>query len=563
MKAVSFVNLRSLAFALTLLAGVQARATNYYISPAGSDANDGTAPDKAWQTVGRVNRATLAPGDRVLLEGRQRLVGNLLVTASGTPDAPITIASYGKGPATIQAGDSYGIRLLNCRHIEVRDLVLLGSGVKANGQTTNTAQGLDIFSTATRGKPWQSIRADGLVVSGFREGIVLHTPIGTQDVVGYNDVRITHCTTRECLFGGIYCWGAKKTSGRPWNLPLGNGLFTNVYVGDCLIERIYCDPVGDPLLGLPIQVLNTTNCLVERCTIRDCGQAANPRASQGGIGGLVFLECDKCVAQFNECYHMVTTIGCDGCAFDTDGGCTHCTLQYNYSHDNEGSGFQAGPFAGCSPFADNTIRYNISENDAQKNPGSTGGIMTWGSQPRGQIYHNTVFVGKGFAGNGEVVKPFAFRGGAGFTVRNNIFVAGHDGEFLAPGGCSFQNNCYWRTNGDLHMAGCASLAAWRKHSGQEMLNGAAVGFQVDPRLRAAGHGGNIDNPAKLARLSAYDLLPSSPLLGKGLDLERLFKIAPGPCDFRGTPLRPGTQHSPGAIDEPTIATAYDASPAHR
>ena len=92
---------------------------------------------------------------------------------------------------------------------------------------------------------------------------------------------------------------------------------------------------------------------------------------------------------------------------------------------------------------------------------------------------------------------------------------------------------------------------------------ATVGFQVDPRLHAAGHGGNIDNPAKLARLSTYDLLPSSPLLGKGLDLERLFKIAPGPCDFRGTPLRPGTQHSPGAIDEPTIATAYDASPAHR
>ena len=108
---------------------------------------------------------------------------------------------------------------------------------------------------------------------------------------------------------------------------------------------------------------------MERCTIRDCGQAANPKGSQGGIGGLVFLECDKCVAQFNECHHMVTTIGCDGCAFDIDGGCTHCILQYNYSHDNEGSGFQSGPFAGCSPLGDNTIRYNISENDAKKNTG--------------------------------------------------------------------------------------------------------------------------------------------------------------------------------------------------
>ena len=165
--------------------------------------------------------------------------------------------------------------------------------------------------------------------------------------------------------------------------------------------------------------------------------------------------------------------------------------------------------------------------------------MTWDSQARGQIYNNTVFVGKGFAGKGGVVKPFAFRGGAGFAVRNNIFVAGHDGEFLAPGGGSFQNNCYWRTNGDPHLAGGDSLAAWRKKSGQEMLNGAAVGFQVDPRWCARGRGGNIDNPAKLASLIAYDLLPSSPLLGKGLDLEKLFTIAPGPCDFRGTPLRPG------------------------
>ena len=544
-----------LAAALILLVGMPARATDYYLSSTGSDAHDGTSPAKAWQTIGRVNRVKLAPGDRILLASGQRFAGNLLVTASGTPRAPITIASNGERAATIEAGDSYGIRLLNCQHISVSNLILRGSGVEPNGRTTNTAQGLDIFSTATRGEPWQGIRAENLVVSGFRDGIVLHTPIGTQDVVGYNDVRITHCITRDCLFGGIYCWGAKRTSGRPWNLPLGNGLFTNVYIGDCLVERIYCDPVGDPFLGLPIQVLNATNALVERCVIRDCGQAANPRASQGGMGGLVFLECDRCVAQFNECYRMVTTIGCDGCAFDIDGGCTHCTLQYNYSHDNEGSGFQAGPFAGCSPFADNTIRYNISENDAQKNPGNTGGIMTWGSQPRGQIYNNTVFVGKGFTGKGKTVRPLAFRGGAGFSVRNNIFVAGHDGEFIAPGGGTFQNNCYWRTNGDLHMAGCASLAAWHKKSGQETLDGVAVGFQLDPQLRAAGRGGNVDDPAKLAGVTAYDLLPTSPLRSRGLDLEKLFKIAPGPGDFRGTPLRPGMKHSLGAIEDPAVTGA--------
>ena len=538
-----FVKLCSFAFALTLLAAGQARATNYYISPAGSDANDGTAPNNAWQTIERANKATLRPGDRVLVEGGRRFSGNLLITASGTKEAFIEIDSYGNGPATIQAGDSFGIRLLNCQYVKVRDLILAGSGVKPDGQTTNKEQGLDIYSTAKEGRPWQSIYADKLQVSGFRDGIVLHTPIGTQEVVGYNDVRVTHCIIKECLFGGFYCWGAKKTSGAPWQFPVGAGTFSNCYLGDCDIHDIYGDPVGDPLLCFPISILNATSFLVERCTIHHCGQAQNGKPVLGGVGGLVFLECDKSIAQFNECHHIFTKQSYDGCAFDIDGGCSNCILQYNYSHDNEGSGFQTGTFAGSGPLTDTIIRYNISENDAQKNSNNTGGIMTWSSQARGQIYNNTVFVGKGFGG----VKPFAFRGGAGLSVRNNIFVAGHDGEFIDPGACSLQNNCYWRTNGDLRVAGCAGLADWRKKSGHEMLDGAAVGFQVDPRLRAPGSGGDLDDAARWKTLDAYNLLPSSPLIGQGLDLQGLFKIPPGPCDFHGTPFRPGVRFDLGAV----------------
>jgi hypothetical protein len=126
-------------------------------------------------------------------------------------------------------------------------------------------------------------------------------------------------------------------------------------------------------------------------------------------------------------------------------------------------------------------------------------------------------------------------------------VAGHDGEFIEPGACSLQNNCYWRTNGDLHMAGCAGLADWRKKSGQEMLNGAAVGFQVDPRLRAPGRGGDLDDAARWKTFEAYNLLPSSPLIGQGLDLKGLFKIPPGLCDFHGTPFRPIVRFDLGAV----------------
>ncbi len=570
MRSLSPLN-RGVLVALVVLAAVRhnrCQAESYYLSPRGSDLQEGTSPEKAWQTIRRANKAALQPGDNLLLEGGSRFPGNLLVRNSGTAKATITIASYGRGAATICGGDSYGIRLLNCQYVKVHDLHLAGSGVTPRGESTNKAIGLDIYSTATTGKPWQSIHVDRVTVKGFREGIVFHTalgvqgevprtfdhfrangiefftPAGNQGVVGYNDVQITNCEVGECLFSGIYGWGSARTSGKPWFLPLGNGTLTNCRIAGCLVHDIYCDPVGDPWLGTPIQLLNATGCVIERCTIRHCGQAANSKGSQGGIGGLVFLECDRCVAQFNECHHMVTTIGYDGCAFDIDGGCTNCVLQYNYSHDNEGSGFQSGPFAGCSPLGDNTIRYNISENDAKKNTDNTGGIMTWGSQPRGQIYNNTVFASRGVKSN-----PAAFRGGDGFAVRNNIFMVSHDGEIVVSGNATFQNNCYWRTDGSLRLAGHADLTAWRKASGQERLDGRDVGFQVDPRFVAAGSGGSIDDAAHLGTLRAYDLLPSSPLLGKGLDLQRLFKIAPGSSDFHGTPLQPSMKFNLGANQE--------------
>ncbi len=535
----------SLAAALPLLLGLpdsarpaeeQAPAA-YHVSPAGSDANDGTAPGQAWKSLERANRAALRPGDRLLLEGGQSFSGNLLVTASGTAEAPITIASYGTGAATILAGDSCAIRLQNCGHIAVRGLVLRGSGVKPDGATSNTSQGLDIVSTAVEGKPWENIRVDRLTVSGFRDGIVLRTPIGTQEVVGYRDVRIANCTISECLVGGFYCWGSRRASGKPWRFPLGAGTFTDCRLTDCVIHDIYGDPRGNPVTCLPIQIFNATAFAVERCVIRNCGQAAKDNGQPGGVGGLVFLECDRSVARFNECHHVVTAQRFDGCAFDIDGGCTNCVLEGNYSHDNEGSGFQTGTFEGSGPVAGNVIRFNISENDTKKNPGNSGGIMTWGRQERGLIHNNTVVAGPGLDG-----KPAAFLGnGKGLTVCNNIFVATHDGEIVRTGdGCILRNNCYFRADGGFAVRQGKvfdSLAAWQDATGQEKLDGARIGFAADPRLRRPGGGGAIDNPARLGALASYDLLPSSPLIGKGLDIRKVFGIEPGPGDFRGTSLR--------------------------
>jgi len=525
------------------------KPTIFYVSAQGNDTNDGKSPRKAWRTIDHMNKMQLCPGDSILFKGGESFTGNLLITDSGTATAFITIGSYGKGAATILGGDAYAIRLRNCQYINVRDLILLGSGVKPNGDTTNTAQGLDIFSDVTEGKPWQSIHVDKLTVSGFRDGIVLHTPIGTQKVVGYNDVRVTNCTIKECLFGGFYCWGAEKTSGAPWQFPVGATLFTNCYLGGCTIYNIYGDPVGEPLLCFPVAIINATSFLIERNTIHHCGQAQSTQASQGGVAGVGFVECAKLVCQFNECHHIVSKLRYDGCAFDIDGGCTDCKLQYNYSHDNDGAGFQTGTFVGSGPTTGVTIRYNISENDAKKNPDHSGGIMTWGSIT-GDIYQNTVFISTGTDG-----KPAAFLGmGSGVSVRNNIFMVNHDGDIMNVfnAGYTFQNNGYYRTAGDFRIryadAEYANLSAWQKATGQEMLNGATVGIYADPQFRAPGDAGNIDDANKLSTLTAYDLIPTSPLAGKGLNLHKVFDVAPGPCDFHGASLHIGDTCNIGAVE---------------
>lgn len=58
------------ALALLLAPGWRPHPTaarTYYVSPRGDDANDGTAPDRAWQSLSRL--PNLQPGDRVRLSG--------------------------------------------------------------------------------------------------------------------------------------------------------------------------------------------------------------------------------------------------------------------------------------------------------------------------------------------------------------------------------------------------------------------------------------------------------------------------------------------------------------
>ncbi|MBR1588654.1 MAG: right-handed parallel beta-helix repeat-containing protein, partial [Kiritimatiellae bacterium] len=82
------------------------RAATWHVDSAGGDdAADGTSPATAWRTLDRVNRATIAPGDRVLFR-RGGLWRGTLRPASGAPGKPVVYSWYGTGPKPILQNSS-------------------------------------------------------------------------------------------------------------------------------------------------------------------------------------------------------------------------------------------------------------------------------------------------------------------------------------------------------------------------------------------------------------------------------------------------------------------------
>lgn len=90
---------------LFLVFTVPAHAAEYLVAPEGNDSADGLTPKTAWQTIQRVNKADLKPGDIVRFAPAS-YKGPLLVSQSGETEKPIIFSGRGSvSNATIEAAD--------------------------------------------------------------------------------------------------------------------------------------------------------------------------------------------------------------------------------------------------------------------------------------------------------------------------------------------------------------------------------------------------------------------------------------------------------------------------
>jgi hypothetical protein len=519
-----------------------AAGTTFYVSPTGNDKNNGTSIANAWKTINKVNSRNWSPGDKILFQGGATFTGSLSFTAedAGTPASPVTISTFGTGRATINSPTAEAIYVYNAGGFDISNLVLAGPGLG-----TSAKPGLSFYVDLNNDVKLAHVYVNNVEVYGFRRGITFGS---WNNNTGYIDVRVTNSSAHDNALSGVNSYAMNPYAHQSFYFGritaynnLGDATVTNAPSGNGIV------------LG------GVDGGTIERSIAYNNGQLCT--AASGPVGIWAY-DSNNIVIQYNESYNNKTGGPSDGGGFDLDQNTKNSVVQYNYSHGNAGPGYLLAQGPNNTNFTGNIIRYNISENDGRKN--SNGAIVVWGRVLNTQIYNNTVYLSTSSAGsprgvyvhNSAVTQNYATNVG----IRNNIIqVTGSLRLVQVSAGMAngsknlrFENNNYFSTGSAFKIAWksttYSNLAAWRTASGQEMLNGAAVGYSVDPQLAAAGAGGTIGNVDLLGNLGAYKLMGTSTMGDQGVNLYQL-GLSPGSSDYYGNTIPQGTQYSLGAHDK--------------
>ncbi len=485
--------------AATLLAAIQpspARAADNFYFNATAPAGGNGSQSRPWNSLSIANALDLDAGDHVYLQGKFNVPVGLSLTSqdAGTAKNPVVITSYGKSPATINAGDSFGLKATNVGGIDVSNLRVVGSGHADGGGSSHDASGLysnqndGIGFYADQGVKQNHIRIDKVYVAGFgQNGITIH---GENGKSGFNDVRITNSVAEYNQRAGVNADGDFKGSGK--------SAHTNVYVGNVRANNNTGRPnrPNENNTGSGIILGQVNGATIENSVAYANGTAC--ASTQGGAVGIWAWDANKVVIQNNESYKNGTAGDHDGGGFDLDGGVTNSVMQNNYSHDNDGAGYLLAQFGGAKPFGKNIVRNNVSENDGRKN--GYGGIHAFGRIGDTEVSNNTVIMNPAdksqLRADGEAPAAVKFRDGStkNITFKDNLFVITDANgkstidpdmvDLSGAAGARFDGNAFW------HLS----------DSGKKFLD---LAIDSDADASADGAGDATAAGKRLSTLAAY------------------------------------------------------------
>ena len=532
--------------------------STYYIdAEKGDDGHEGTSPDQAWRTVDAIIGRHFEAGTRILFHADQTFNGTLYFNpknTAGKPGNPVTLGSYGEGRATITSGAEIGLYVHNVGNIRVENLNFLGSVDKETCKSGGFEGSHGIMLRNDSKENISGLTLQQLEITGYCTGI-----LGTaweEGVPGkLQDVAVSHVSVHDNHAAGILIMGNNTASGGGYTL------------GDISVSHavVYNHPGVEPakepganLSGSAIFVYEAEDVMLEHNIAFDNG-GENDCIDGGKTGGgpaAIWAYGRNITIQHNEVFHQRTSPQCpwDGIALNGNG--SNVLIQYNYTHDNDGLSILQDNRPGQS---NNTVRYNISENDCQAS-NNQGMIMVTGDGENFHIYNNTIVTSR----KSGSVGPMVYLGpdndhGKGrmknVSFRNNVFVSDNKGPMLMAygtdrvDGLRFENNVYYNPNGryqiDWNGTIYNSLEKWSEQTGQETDGKQAFWRAIDPGVCALYSGGTI-YPNPLENLTAYRLSMDSPLINTGWDLLRRYGIDMGKRDFFGNPPWTGATPDVGA-----------------
>lgn len=294
---------------------------NYYVDATkGSDAADGKTPATAWKTLSKVETITLSAGDSLLFCRGGVYEGQLEVTGKGKPGQQIVVGAYGEGSKPcIKAPDSslYAILVKNADYLTLQQLEVVNQGSKPMPWRAGVKVLCEDYGIS------HDIVLDRLYIhdvngslikqKGGGSGILVVNK-GGRKLSAFDGLTIEHCVIRRCQRNGMI-WMAYSDR-KQW--------YPNkrVVVRYNLIEEVPGDGI------VPIGCDGAVICYNKMC--KSPGTLPHSEAA----AGIWPWSCDNTLIEQNEVSDHKAPWDAQG--FDSDYNCNHTTIQYNYSHDNDG-----------------------------------------------------------------------------------------------------------------------------------------------------------------------------------------------------------------------------------
>ena len=327
---------------------------------------------------------------------------------------------------------------------------------------------------------------------------VYHTSAVSGTAVGYNNVRITNIIINSAQRGGFLSLNNSQYGGG------GQGYYFNhILVDHMQVNSVHGDASdGATVSGNSCELTYCENAVIQNSVFHDSAAGNSSGAGGGNVGGFLYM-CQNSVIQNCEAYNIHTSASHDACGFDLDGGCDHCAVQYCYSHDNDGAGYNVGDFVSSDSVDRSThfaiVRYCIGQNNANTHDNE----FHFFGNPDGALYNNTIYAGNATSNGSKSTSDYC---GSHILLMNNIFWLGTAVSVANPSGNSafyMQGNVYWSDSGAV--TGLPGNA----------YDSSAIGTSVNPLLAGSIP---VSSSAHLGALTAYNLQATSPCVDAGMDM---------------------------------------------